>query len=809
MQDMGMVATPLFSLLSTKVPYRWTDECSIAFEALKNTLSDAPVLRAPNWNLPFRLYTDAAKHGIGGILMQLDPSTGDEYVIEYASTKMTTAERSFTATYLEARAIVFCVKRFRQYILGHQCFVFTDHKALIPLFSNKQIEQPQLLRWLAVLMEYDLTFIYRPGAALPHVDALSRADEMEGKEDILEEDFHTLGTVKVMNCSEPELYTNTETRVNVMTVQTRSKTRNDHKSDQILPPDDTSDTSEEEVEHTENEPPRVLSSEEPIEPPQDTLDTTSLDALNMTLEVAQGVDPLVRSVTNYLKRGKLPNDPIRRRVVRHLAQQTLLRADGLLIFKPTDLYPQERIYVPEALRMQIIQAHHGNILTQHYGSSRTKSRIILRYYWNGMDADVRRFVQSCILCQQADRRLQLPGVNLLPPQALEVGPLFNRMSVDILGPLPESEKGNKYVAVFMEYLTRWPEAYPIATADAQTMATLIRDHIIPRFGPPQILLSDRGSIFLSDLVTCVCSSLGITQDMTTRYHPQANGLVERMNGTIARLLRRVLADHTTHQRWDDLLPMILYAIRITPNSTTGHSPFELLYGRIPTLPLDLSLQPNLSREQLPLVEWRDKLAMLREIVMDTFKMIHQNRQQVLAETIFYKPSVGESVWIYQPLVISKQSKSSSRKLHNPWTGPWVVDGIDHTRNNVSVYDAANPDNTHLLHLSQIKPYVGPGSLPSAFTLPEDLRLYSLEGEGDRIGVENQSDIVQDEHFRPPPEDGNFEVQTIVGHFEHEGTTYFVVRWKGYPPEDDIGLPESSLAGCKTLLRRYKQKYHLR
>jgi len=194
--------------------------------------------------------------------------------------------------------------------------------------------------------------------------------------------------------------------------------------------------------------------------------------------------------------------------------------------------------------------------------------------------------------------------------------------------------------------------------------------------------------------------------------------------------------------------------------------------------------------------------------MDIFKMIRQDRHQALTETTFYRPTIGESVWIYQPLVVSRQAKSSSRKLHNPWTGPWVVDEVDETRNNVKVYDARNPENSHLVHLSQIKPYVGPGSLPSALTLPEDLRLHSIEGEGDRLGVEPLPQIVQDDYSRPPPEDGNFEVQSIVGHFEHEGITYFVVRWKGYPPEEDIGLPESSLSGCKGLVNRYKRQHRI-
>ena len=156
------------------------------------------------------------------------------------------------------------------------------------------------------------------------------------------------------------------------------------------------------------------------------------------------------------------------------------------------------------------------------------------------------FIDGCLECQQANRRQVLAGVNSIPPQTIPVGPLFHRMSVDVMGPLPETLQGNKYVVVFVEYRTRWPEAFAIAKADATTIAMLIKDHIIPRFGAPEILLSDRGSIFISELITTVCASLQIVQVNSTAYHPQANGLVERMNGAIGRLLRRVLASHKNH-----------------------------------------------------------------------------------------------------------------------------------------------------------------------------------------------------------------------------------------------------------------------
>ena len=409
-----------------------------------------------------------------------------------------------------------------------------------------------------------------------------------------------------------------------------------------------------------------------------------------------------------------------------------------------------------------------------------------------------------------------------------------------MGPLPETINGNKYVVVFVEYLTRWPEAFAIAKADAPTIAMLIKDHIVPRFGAPEILLSDRGSIFISELITTVCASLQIVQVNSTAYHPQANGLVERMNGTIGRLLRRVLASHKNHQRWDELLPLILYSIRITPNSTTGYTPFELLYGRLPSLPIDRMLLPDGTTEDLGnMRKWMEHLQQLRDLTLDNYRVLAEDRHKALADTRWYHPTVGTNVWVYQALQVTKSSKSVSRKLHNPWTGPWTVAAIDEEWNNVEVYDAARPNKRRLLHLSMVKPYKGAHSQPSALTLPEDLRAYQLDGEDliNSLPLKNGTETVPqhpepisgtvndlavpsvDVHLDNSPtasKEANpipsvdlvqqpryFEVEDIVGHNMQRGRYFYRVRYRGYGPEYDEFRPAGALRLAPEILSRYQ------
>ena len=122
---------------------------------------------------------------------------------------------------------------------------------------------------------------------------------------------------------------------------------------------------------------------------------------------------------------------------------------------------------------------------------------------------------------------------------------FDRVAVDCLGPFPVSDAGNRFIVVFSDYLTRYPEAFVVSTIDAPTVADLLVNEILPRHVAPCTLLSDRGSNFLSSLVKEVCFLMDTKKTFTTSYHPQCDSLVERFNGTLAQsivTLRKFFAE---------------------------------------------------------------------------------------------------------------------------------------------------------------------------------------------------------------------------------------------------------------------------
>ncbi|CAC5401482.1 unnamed protein product [Mytilus coruscus] len=164
---------------------------------------------------------------------------------------------------------------------------------------------------------------------------------------------------------------------------------------------------------------------------------------------------------------------------------------------------------------------------------------------------------------------------------------FQRIAIDFVGPLPLTENKNRYVLVCMNYATRYPEAFPLANQEAETVDdTFIQ--LFSRVDVAKELLTDQGSNFMSDLMVQVYKLLSVHKMCTTPYHPAANGLVENFNGTLKKMLKSYARKYPN--TWDKYIPYLLFAYREVPNETTGFSPFELLYGRHVRGPLVLLIE---------------------------------------------------------------------------------------------------------------------------------------------------------------------------------------------------------------------------
>ena len=172
--DFSKIASPLHSLLKKDAQFQWTISCQEAFERLKEALVTSPVLAYPQFRSehPFIVKTDASAKGLGAVLAQ-QQADGQVHPIAFASRSLTAPERNYAITELETLGLVWALKIFRAYLLGHRCIVFTDHAACTSLLTN-QHPSPKLARWAMVIQELDLDIRHRAGKSNLVADALSR-----------------------------------------------------------------------------------------------------------------------------------------------------------------------------------------------------------------------------------------------------------------------------------------------------------------------------------------------------------------------------------------------------------------------------------------------------------------------------------------------------------------------------------------------------------------------------------------------------------------------------------------------------------
>ena len=206
---------------------------------------------------------------------------------------------------------------------------------------------------------------------------------------------------------------------------------------------------------------------------------------------------------------------------------------------------------------------------------------------------------------------------------------FNRIAMNIVGPLNKSGRGHKLILVLWDYATKYPEAVPLKTIESETVANAMIE-IFSKVGIPKEILTDQGSNFMSSLMCQLCTLLDIKKLNTTPYHPQDDGLVENFNGTLKEMLKCYAQEEPTD--WDRHIPYVLFAYRESPHETTGYSPFELLYGRQVRGPLQLMKEnweddQTIEEESLVsyIIKTRDGLEQLHELA--SFKEIEAKRKQ--------------------------------------------------------------------------------------------------------------------------------------------------------------------------------------
>ena len=244
-----------------------------------------------------------------------------------------------------------------------------------------------------------------------------------------------------------------------------------------------------------------------------------------------------------------------------------------------------RPVLPFPFRRSAFDAMHS---LSHPGIRASRRIMITRFLWPKMNVDINSWARTCISCQRSKvNKHERPPLQQIPVPIRR----FDHVHVDLVGPLPPSE-GCTYLFTMIDRTTRWPEAVPIQSITAANCAKVFLSQWVSRFGVPATLTSDRGSQFTSSIWTSLCVLMGSRQSMTTAFHPQSNGMVERFH----RCLKASLRARLSGSRWANDLPLVLLGLRSAPRDVDGVSTAERLYGTTLCFPSQFLDVPNFPSE---------------------------------------------------------------------------------------------------------------------------------------------------------------------------------------------------------------------
>ena len=394
------IARPLHKLTEKTEKFSWTPQCDEAFKNLKIALTSAPILRYPNLNLPFVLDTDASAFAMGGVLSQIED--GIERPIAYFSKSFNKPERNYCVTRRELLAVVSSIKHFHHYLYGKDFLVRTDHGALTWLLSFKNPEG-QVARWLEVLQTYNFKIEHRPGKQHGNSDGLSRRP-----------------CSPCNHCDKKE--------INYQSIEPESNPILKLREDQ---------TSTQNWYMTKS--PEDLQKEQNTDPSLAKIIKWKLEDRRPTWQIVAKESTEVKTYWSQWKRLIIRNGVLYRTWEEN--EQTY-----------------HQIVVPGACVTEVMKLVHDNPTGGHLGVAKTTEKIRERFYWASYKEDVVKYIRCCTICEARKNPSRAARGKL--GQYL-VGEPLERVAIDILGPLPRTEKGNKYIVIISDYFTRWIEAYPV------------------------------------------------------------------------------------------------------------------------------------------------------------------------------------------------------------------------------------------------------------------------------------------------------------------------------------------------------------
>ncbi|KAL8089340.1 hypothetical protein AgCh_038959 [Apium graveolens] len=581
-KDFAKIATPLTKLTRKSEKFEWSDKCEESFQELKNRLVTAPVLVLPDELGNFVIFSDASYRGLGCVLMQYGN------VIAYASRQLKPHEQKYPTHDLELATIIFALKLWRHYLYGEKCEIYTDHKSLKYIFTQKELNMRQR-QWLELIKDYEVTISYHPWKANVVADALSRKERLNrltSCEDVIKEFDKLEIEIRIPNESAEAIYT--------MTFQPELLEKIRCCQNEVMSQDD--DLTGEEI-------------------------TTQKDN------------------------------------------------EGILCFA-------SRIWIPNVveLKEEIMRDAHNSKYSIHPGSTKMYRDLKENFWWPNMKKEIAEWIR-----------------------------------------LPRTKANHDAIWVIIDRLTKSAHFLPINERfSLDKLVHIYLKEIVMRHGVPVSIVSDRDPRFNSRFWRQFQECLGTKLNMSTAYHPQTDGQMERTIQTIEDMLRVCAIDF--EGSWDEHLPLVEFSYNNSYHASIGMPPYEALYGRKCRSPVywdEVEERKILGPELIQQME--EKIELIRKRLDAA-----QNRQRKYADQarkdIDYQE--GDNVLLKISPWKGLTRFSNKGKLKPRYVGPFEIlkkvgkvayelalpPHMQHIHNvfHVSMLKRYNPDSRHVIEYEPIE-----------------------------------------------------------------------------------------------------------
>jgi hypothetical protein len=374
-------------------------------------------------------------------------------------------------------------------------------------------------------------------------------------------------------------------------------------------------------------------------------------------------DIWLSATRQFLETRELPEDPSVAKAIKRFVPNLSFRDDSdcpgerKLVFAHED--GLRAPYLEPVFRGDLVNRLHKEF--GHLGYPGLMGVLRPRAWWPQMRQDIEDCARSCPNCQvsQGSRA----NLEREPAQHLVTAGIrpFQRWGIDLIGPLPKTPNGNKWIVTAIDYATGWPVAKALQEATEEELGHFLHDQIFANYGAPMELLSDNGPNLLAGAVRFYLDLIKTKHRTTTPYHPRTNGKVENLNGLLGRMLTKYLMGKPT-RAWDLYLTQALVAARLHEHAVTGYSPFYLVYGTQPRLPGD-----DLSAKILPFTERTEELANVADARTKANELLLARaiRTKRVRDSTVTKSSFKKGDWV---LVRNE----SGKKFESKWFGPYRV-----------------------------------------------------------------------------------------------------------------------------------------